>query len=207
MQNNEQIKIMGHDVINSLTKIIGSLKFADNEEDVIQVKKHIHNSLKAAVECVNYCQVMMVGPNVISLFTDNFFKNFIAENQSIYPEIQLNYQSKKVQMINVDAHLLKNSIHNIIKNSIEAKASKLTIEVSNHSIKFIDNGKGVSQDEARTIKEKGTIKQEINHHGVGLHSLAYFCKQNQWELSFYNNKADSIYTHGFTVEFKLKDLN
>jgi sensor histidine kinase regulating citrate/malate metabolism len=145
---------------------------------------------------------MMVGPNIISLFTDNFFKNFISESQSTYPTIQLNYQSKKVQMINVDVNLLKNSIHNIIKNSIEAKASKIMIEVSANSIKFTDNGKGVSQSEAKTIKEKGTIKNDIDHHGIGLYSIAYFCKQNQWELSFYNNKNDAVYPQGFTVEFK-----
>ncbi len=193
---------MGHDVINSLTKVIGGLKFAENEEDINVIRKHITNSMKAAVECVNYCQVMMIGPNIVSLFTDNFFKNFISEYQTSFPTIQLNYQSKKVQMINVDVNLLKNSIHNIIKNSLEAKATKLMIEVSANSIKFIDNGKGVSQSEAKTIKEKGTIKNDIDHHGIGLHSLAYFCKQNQWELSFYNNKNDAVYPQGFTVEFK-----
>lgn len=206
MQNNEQIKIMGHDVINSLTKVIGGLKLAENEEEIEHIKRHINTSLKAAVECVNYCQVMMIGPNIISLFTDHFFKNFISEYQSTYPAIQLNYQSKKVQMINVDVNLLKNSLHNIIKNSLEAKATKLTIEVNPNSIKFVDNGKGVSQSEAKTIKEKGTIKSDIDHHGIGLHSLAYFCKQNQWELSFYNNKVDSIYPQGFTVEFRLNPI-
>lgn len=203
MQDNEQIKIMGHDVINSLTKIIGGLKLAEREEEISDIKKYINTSMKAAVECVDYCQVMMAGPNIISLFTDNFFKNFISEYQTTYPNIHLTYQSNKVHMINVDINLLKNSIHNIIKNSEEAGATKLAIIVSDKSIKFTDNGHGVNDIEAKKIKEKGSTKNDLAHHGIGMYSLAHFCKTNKFELSFYNNKPDSEFKHGFTVEFKL----
>ena len=96
---------------------------------------------------------------------------------------------------------MKNAIHNIIKNSSEAGATKIKIECSKEKICFIDNGPGISKEKALEIKSKGTTKANSTQHGLGLLSIARFCRKQKWKLHIHNNPNTDYFPSGFTVEF------
>jgi signal transduction histidine kinase len=201
MNKEEKIKRFTHDVINSLTKIIVTLKIADKETDIVKIKQKIASAMKISIECADFIKSTVCGPIIVQFYSDTFFKDFIREFNNSQDGITITLLNEKNIKLETDINLLKNAIQNITKNSMEAGATKLIIKTSPGVISFIDNGLGISLSKAELIKEKGTIKEDAINHGIGLISLSHYCKSNNWSLRFRNNDKNDNFTNGFTVEF------
>ncbi len=201
MDKEEKLKRFTHDVINSLTKIIVTLKIAEKETDIVKIKQKIASAMKISIECADFIKSTISGPVVIQFYSDTFFKELVREFNSTHDGVVMTFINEKNIMLETDISLLKNAIQNITKNSIEAGSTKIIIKTSPGVISFVDNGLGISLSKAELIKEKGTIKDDSKNHGIGLLSLSHYCKSNNWSLRFRNNDKYDNFTNGFTVEF------
>jgi signal transduction histidine kinase len=205
---NTEIKEFGHDVLNSLTRIIGQLEASLKTDDIEQIKKRLTTTLHTANECSDFTKENMQGntkENETFLMT-SFFKELQESYKKMFPDFQLQVQSVNSTSVQIETNraMLRNAIQNLSKNSMEAGANKMVIVMEQKRICFIDNGPGISQDKANIIKEKGTTKPEAKGHGLGLLSLSRFCKTNNWKLHFHNNANKDYFPSGFTVEFIFK---
>jgi signal transduction histidine kinase len=207
-EKNTEIKEFGHDVLNSLTRIIGHLEVSLKTDDIEQIKKKIATTLQTAHECADFCKENMQGNEneKASFLLTSFFKDLQESYKKTFPDFQIQVQSLNAASVEVESNraMLRNAIQNLTKNSMEAGAKKMVILLELHRISFIDNGPGISKEKATTIKEKGTTKTDAKGHGLGLLSLSRFCGTNAWKLHFHNNANQEYFPTGFTVEFIFK---
>ncbi len=205
---NTEIKEFGHDVLNSLTRIIGQLEASLLTDDVSSIKERLKKTLKTAHDTADFCKENMQGSSTEkeSFLLTSFFKELQDSYNSTFPDFQVQIQSMNVTSVEIESNkvMLKNAIQNLTKNSMEAGAKKMVILLEPKKICFIDNGPGISQEKANIIKEKGTTKTNSKGHGLGLLSLSRFCKTNEWKLHFHNNANKDFFPSGFTVEFIFK---
>jgi signal transduction histidine kinase len=204
---NTELKEFGHDVLNSLTRVIGQIEASLQTDDVEKIKARLASALKTANETADFCKENMQGTSNTkeSFLVTSFFKDLQESYKKTFPDFQVQVQSQNVSSLEIECNrtMLRNAIQNLTKNSIEAGAKKMVILLEPTRICFIDNGPGISQEKANVIKEKGTTKAEKGH-GLGLLSLSRFCKTNNWKLHFHNNSTKEYYPSGFTVEFIIK---
>jgi signal transduction histidine kinase len=202
----DTLKIFTHDVLNSLTKIILTLKLAEKESEIERLKKKLNTCLNLALECAEFCKVTANKPDFVEFYSDTFFKGFISEQKQVYDNLSITFYNEKNIHLNADINLLRNALGNMIKNSLEAGATKIVIKTEEGLISFVDNGRGISRERANVIKERGTTKEDEKNHGIGLLSLSHFCKSNNWSLRFRNNLPSDHFPTGFTVEFVILTL-
>jgi signal transduction histidine kinase len=202
---NNEVREFGHDVLNSLTRIIGQLEASLLSEDLPQIKSRLALTLHAAHECAAFCKENMnnAAPTKESFFIASFLKDVQESYRKSLPDFHLQIESAKASSVQIESNklMLRNAIQNLTKNSIEAGAKKMVISIDMHRICFIDNGPGISQEKANKIREKGTTKEDSAGHGLGLLSISRFCKVNGWKLKFHNNENTEYFPSGFTVEF------
>lgn len=204
---NTELKEFGHDVLNSLTRVIGQIEASLQTDDVEKIKVRLASALKTANETADFCKENMQGTSNTkeSFLITSFFKDLQESYKKTFPDFQVQIQSQNVTSVQIESNrtMLRNAIQNLTKNSMEAGATKMVILLEPNRISFIDNGPGISQEKANIIKEKGSTKAEKGH-GLGLLSLSRFCKSNNWKLHFHNNSNKEYFPSGFTVEFIFK---
>lgn len=204
---NTELKEFGHDVLNSLTRMIGQIEASLQTDDIEKIKARLTTALKTANETADFCKENMQGTSTAkeSFLLTSFFKDLQESYKKTFPDFQLQVQSLNATSVQIESNrtMLRNAIQNLTKNSMEAGAKKMVIVLEPKRICFIDNGPGISQEKANVIKEKGTTKAEKGH-GLGLLSLSRFCKTNEWKLHFHNNLNKEYFPSGFTVEFIFK---
>lgn len=205
---NTEVSEFGHDVLNSLTRIIGQIEASLQSDDIEKIKTRLNSALKAANETAEFCKENMHGTTNTreNFLIMSFFKDLQESYKKTFPDFQLQIESNNTGSLQIDSNraMLRNAIQNLTKNSMEAGARKMVIVVEQQRICFIDNGPGISQEKANIIKEKGTTKTDSKGHGLGLLSLSRFCKTNEWRLHFHNNDNKNHFPSGFTVEFIFK---
>lgn len=205
---NSEIREFGHDVLNSLTRIIGQMEICLKNEDINVIKAKLTLSLQAANDCSAFVKEHM---NATSHIKDKtlaiqFFKDLSESYKKMYPDFHLLIDASASPDLEIEVNraFLRNAVQNLTKNSMEAGAKEMVIVISPTRICFIDNGPGISPEKAKVIKEKGTTKTDSKGHGLGLLSLTRFCKSNGWRLLFHNSETTQYFPTGFTVEFILK---
>jgi signal transduction histidine kinase len=73
---------------------------------------------------------------------------------------------------------------------MEAGASEVVINITNEGIEIIDNGEGISAEQAAQIKEKGTTKE--GRQGLGLKLVKGMFGPMGWKLEMGNNKQEGL---------------
>ena len=89
--------------------------------------------------------------------------------------------------IKADYYKLKQAFNNIIKNSIEAKASEIKIfikEIDQHLvINILDNGNGINSFNDLN----NGISSKVNGHGIGVMITKKIIKNHHGTIEYYNN--------------------
>lgn len=120
--------------------------------------------------------------------------------QGIYSEIDITLSIHASPKLSFDTPLFFNALTNLVKNSIEAQATKFHIEVFDNEIRFTDNGPGVSRETLTRLKQEGSTKGA--DRGLGLKSVARFCHQTGWHIHLHNNHPGDYFDSGFSVSFE-----
>ena len=75
---------------------------------------------------------------------------------------------------------------NLFKNSIEAKADKIMVELRENFLLVKDNGGGVSREQLLAFKAGNFSSTKEGGHGLGLKSLHDFCHRVDWTAEISN---------------------
>lgn len=192
-----EVKSLVHDILNSLTVIDGNLSLALKESDSERMKVRIQKAILANGKAVEICQSKLESKENIRIEVRDFYSLSLKVFQDLYTKIDIKFEGYFAGKHLVDKTLFFRANENIIKNSIEAGATKLVIIYAEDKISFIDNGLGMTVDSVKEISKNGTSKQ--SGHGIGLGSIASFCSDHGFRLKFGNNHEKDIFKTGFHI--------
>lgn len=192
-----EVKSLVHDILNSLTVIDGNLSLALKESDSEKMKIRIQKAILANGKAVEICQTQLEDKKKVLVDVRDFYSLSLKVFQNLYTKIDIKFEGHFAGGQRVDKTFFFRANENIIKNSIEAGATKLVIICTEEKISFIDNGLGMSVDSVRAISENGTSKK--TGHGIGLGSIASFCSDHGFRLKFGNNHEKDIFKTGFHI--------
>ncbi len=103
-------------------------------------------------------------------------------------------------MVTVDPAFLRQIIHNLLKNSLEALGSQGTILIRTEQFEDIvrihveDNGPGIDAADLRTLFTPGISSKVGAHRGLGLSIAASLAKQMHGSLSCISHPGKTIFT-------------
>lgn len=198
IKKNEQIKIesyaskakqAAHDlaqpivVLNSL-----AMKIHENSEETI---KSVIDRINAIVDDLTDKKISL--KKVESLENDlslnKKLENLVNEKQlSKNNLLEVSFESKTdLSAFKIDHSYFLRVISNLLQNSIEAKALKISLVVEASEKSFIfkvtDNGKGVPENIIQKLGEKGFTHGKKFGTGLGLHGAFEFVNQNHGSIT------------------------
>jgi signal transduction histidine kinase len=192
-----KVKSLVHDLLNSLTVIDGNLSFALKENDLDKIKERIEKAALANLKAVEICRSQLDNNKNILIDVKEFYLLSLKILQDLYPKIDITLEGYFAEKCLVDKIYFFRVNENIIKNSIEAGATKLIIICKENKISFIDNGTGITKESASAIAKHGTSKD--SGHGIGLGSISSFCSEHNFRLKFGNNQEKDIFQSGLHI--------
>lgn len=190
MKTKNELQHFIHDMGNELGILYNSLnklKIMNKADDldVKMVETVIEQMKKTMKESMNICEETL-NPKAVDCDMNTITKRVIEEKKDNYGT-KIKVISMESIMHKVSPTLYKNVVHNIIKNASEANARDLTVLIEDRSISFIDNGDGLSEDNLKKMISKELTSTKSEDRGVGLKSIAQFCKKFNIKLSFSHN--------------------
>jgi sensor histidine kinase regulating citrate/malate metabolism len=191
----ENLDTFIHDMNNELTILYTSLEKLKmlkkiGDPDIQMVEKVITQMKKTMKDSLNICEETL-NPTVIDANINNVTKEIVENKKDSY---LTKIKVVSMQQINhkISPILYKNVVHNIIKNASEAHARDLTVYFEDNTVSFIDNGNGLSDTNLKDMISTKMISTKGEDRGIGLKSIAQFCKKFKLKLSFEHNKPRGL---------------
>lgn len=193
------------EVVHDLSNAMVSLKSIVNKIGSTGSLDEAHSSAKSALERIALTEsylsaVKNVEANILDHDIGELLKNQMKFFRASYDQVDISLSVNSRVRKTLQTGLLFNALTNLIKNSIEAGATKIHIEVTDESLHFIDNGRGLSKEDLLKLKEIGSTKGE--GRGVGLFSVAKFCRRCGWRIHLQNNGPKEHFPSGLKVSFQ-----
>lgn len=189
-----------HDLSNAMLAIKGLLLKVQNCDDPITKTEKLIRAIERVKLAEDYLCAKKSHRDIQSVDLAKVLKDTIPFFSGVYSDIELSIEITSNPIVKMDNSLFFNALTNLIKNSIEAEAKRVHIELSECELKICDDGPGITPDILEKIKSEGSSKGD--GRGVGLQSIARFCAQTGWEMDFENGHAHSHFEHGLTVTFR-----
>ncbi|MCD4817616.1 MAG: tetratricopeptide repeat-containing sensor histidine kinase [Candidatus Cloacimonetes bacterium] len=163
-------KIIRHDLSNDFAVIKSAVNiFKDNSDKTMlnEIQKRVDRSIKTIVDYRNYESFIDSNADLDEIEVFEVASNFPIH----FPMIKFSIEGK-CKVFADDA--LGSVFSNLISNSIKhGKASQIDIDISSErnicTIKFIDNGSGISDEVKDKIFDEGFFYGKTGHTGIGLH--------------------------------------
>ena len=142
------------------------------------------------------------------IILSEFIKEFIEENQKIYPDIQFEFTQDNYFRIFVNIEELKISLENLLDNSIKAMKNETRKQVllsirreeKNIRLYFEDNGIGVPKDYAPFIFNVSFSK--TNGSGIGLSNVLDFMREEGGDINLVESRV--LKGASFEMTFPIK---
>lgn len=192
-----EIKALVHDLLNSLTVIDGNLSLALKEDGLEKVRERLRKAILANNKAVEICREKLEGSEKTLIDIKEFYELSLTILKDLYPLIEIHFEALTSDELLVDKTHFFRINENIIKNSVEAGATKLVILCENDKVSFFDNGTGMTKEAVDKIAKTGTSKEA--GHGIGLCSIASFCSDHGYRMSFGNNESSDVFREGFHI--------
>jgi len=167
------------------------------EKDLEKIKIRVEKAILANNKAVEICQSKLEKNGKVLIDVKDFYQMSLKIFQDLYSKIEINVEGDYHGTFLVDKVHFFRINENVIKNSIEADATKLRIICAENKISFFDNGSGMTKDSIESIAKSGTSKK--TGHGIGLGSIASFCTDHGYRMKFGNNSEEDIFQTGFHI--------
>ena len=198
----EAVKRIAHEIKNPLTPIKLNLerigRLLEKEEGREKIKEILPLIIKE-VDRINTLvnqfrhlgQEKKLKPEKISL------ESLIREVSRLYAGIDIEIKGKKE--VYGDKNLLKEVFYNLINNSVENGASRISVEINEEKLIYKDNGKGVSPEEVKHIFEPFFSKNPKGF-GIGMSIVKKVIEEHGWKVEVYPSD-------GFLLEIDFRSKN
>lgn len=153
--------------------------------DMSILEEKARSSSQILDELSSFCGEVMGPDSKILMSANLYLKDTISLWKKKFWSIEIFGTSEGSLEINCSKVKFKKAMENLILNSMEAGASKVTINVKNDGIYFIDNGEGISSADSEKIKSEGTTKGSGRGHGLNF--VREFLASLAWSLELVNN--------------------
>lgn len=210
-QKDEIISALSHEFKNPIAIISGYSETILNDEDMpASIKRKfltkIHsNSLKMSniIDKLRLTLKLEEGKQEIIL-TPQSMRSLIEE---IISDLQDNYKNREIELIGddvelkVDSTLISMAISNLIENALKYSEDKVTVELTANSIKIIDRGIGIEENDLERIKQKFyRVSKNGWNNSLG---LGLFIVQSILNLHSFELEIDSVHNKGseFSIKF------
>ena len=181
------IYTLAHEIKNPLAVANGYLEMSNSSsfskyKDLIM--ENINESLNLLNDYLEYNRLVINNELMdIMLLIEEVINNY----KNLY-NIDIKIISAYDELfIKADYYKLKQAFNNIIKNSIEAKASEIKIfikEIDQHLvINILDNGNGINSFNDLN----NGISSKVNGHGIGVMITKKIIKNHHGTIEYYNN--------------------
>ncbi len=190
-------KILATEVLRDIEKVKKDLEEGLQNKDVNILQEKVKNSNIILDELSQYCKEVVDEERVVTMSLNVFLKKCFSRWHKKFWSIDIIGTSNASVDVECSAVKLNRAFENIILNSLEAEATEIKIHVDKTLISFIDDGKGISQEDITKIKETGTTKEK--GRGYGLSMVKNYISKLGWTLELKNNKK----SRGTTVIFHL----
>ena len=192
------IRVLGHEIGNSLAPVSSMAESlaskTNNERDkmvlavITERCQHLQRFVSRYGELAKPLQLsqqwFLITP---------WFANITQLYENITFSLELNSTTKSLEKLWADETLVAQVFINLCKNSQEANATKITLQVSHTAQHFVlalvDNGHGFSNLENLFVPLYST-KQ--NGQGIGLNFCRNIVEQHQGNMSLTNNKNQGV---------------
>ena len=204
-----QISALAHDIKTPLTIIKGNSELLSEldlnceqrafNDGIINEISTIENYIKTLLEIMNSEKSLKVEKKIIS--ADVFLKDIIHASSCICSKKKIKFIKEICHMpnkINVDPHMLKRALLNIISNAVDYGQEEgilcFTACIVNESIEFIveDSGKGFTNEEIKYAKEQfyqgDKSRNSKNHYGMGLYIAQKFIENHNGSIILSNSE-------------------
>ena len=186
-----------HDINNQLTIALGVISNLETKVDLPDnIKKAMATVTKALKQTVEYCSDA-VKDTVEPLEVGEVLKK-ITKREGIDTYILDN----KKMVLSSGRAKLKRMFDNLLKNSIEAKATKAKITINEKNIIYVDNGEGFSVEALRKIRKNEKTSSKGIYRGIGLESIRELSSKMGLKVKFENGSIfSSTDMHGVKITF------
>lgn len=156
--------------------------------DLAVLEEKVKSSTCILEELSNFCGEVIGPDKKMQMSVNIYLKDVISLWKKKFWSIDIVGTSEASLEITCSKMMFKRAIENLILNSMEAGASKVNINVTAQGIIITDNGSGISAEDSKEIKQRGTTKE--NGRGYGLKIVREFLNPLGWSLHLANNKED-----------------
>jgi two-component system, OmpR family, phosphate regulon sensor histidine kinase PhoR len=188
-----------------------------------------HERIKSDEKLEKYTNIIIAQSNKLNTHIETILNSAKSDNSplqldkkeldvlpilsDVIENIQLKYPNSNIQIvteekeifIKADAFHFTNLVYNLLDNAIKYCEEKpeitirLSKEIHQIQIDFIDNGIGISNKNLPFIFDKfyriqSSKSNEINGFGLGLYYVKKICNLHHWKINAQNNT-----NHGITI--------
>ncbi len=180
--------ILAHDLNNDVTVLNGLIHVLESalESGNIDLAKEKVKKLKARSRTIITTLKSAMEP-IEEIDVKAFYESHKEDMEENYG-VCLNIKGKSGFNVYAKRVFFLKFIENVIKNSKEAKATKVDIHVSNQYMVIKDNGAGFNSDILRSFRDdRARVTTKSNGHGIGLQSMKLFAKKINASIDLSNN--------------------
>ena len=102
--------------------------------------------------------------------------------------LKVHSQVRSASNIVLNVTALESVIINIFKNSLEAGAKSVYVNLTNNILQVFDDGGGLEDDLLKQIKNEEYITTKDSGSGTGIYSIVKYCKDNDWNVEIKNQE-------------------
>lgn len=183
------IKILAHDINNQMmvikmvvNELIKEL-FSPNasKKSAVQLSRKLEASIS---KVTTICKEAMEGEEVSEVHLGECIQKALTYCEN-YP-VETEFIKQRDPVKEISASSFERLLINLFKNSIEASADKIMVELRENFLLVKDNGGGLSPEQLLAFKGGDFSSTKDLGHGLGLKSLYDFCQRVNWTAEISN---------------------
>lgn len=186
---NSDVKVLAHDINNQLQvirlvveRLINELfKQNTSKKKSVELTRTIEESIG---KISSICKEALDGDEPIDMNISKCIQSALEYCNSF--EVETDFLKHRDPVVKVTPNAFERILINIFKNSIEASADKIFVELRENLLVVKDNGGGLSSDQFLEFKLGEYTSTKNDGHGLGIQSLYQYCEEMGWELDLSN---------------------
>jgi len=198
----EAVRRIAHEIKNPLTpiklnlgRILLNLERNPEPEKIKQLVESVMREVDRINNLVSQFKHLStersVKPEKLSL------SELLEELAPLYRGAGLEVQVRGDALVLGDKNLLKEVFYNLINNSLEHGARRVVVEISPGKLTYRDDGKGLSEEDAKHIFEPFFSKNPKGF-GIGMSIVRKIIKEHGWDVRVHPSRG------GFFLEIDFK---